>query len=256
MTNGKTGRSRVLGVLALMSVSLAACDLDATVEREPRMREAAETSAVGPSTRPQVLRAEFDAPRGRLWALHVDGIDVHHATASRGATSIHLPGWNFAREPYACPPDFAVLPNGDVLITSNVAPTIWRIDSATLDVSRHELALPEHGGRDVGFSRLFHSARFDVIVAAGALDTSLWRIDRTLVRAQPIALSPSPAQTCVRSLLPGRADNALCLGTEHGESIVTLSADIRSGDARPAKCSRERAQRRPCDRAADVAIGR
>ena len=240
MSNGKRSKAGVAAVAVFVSVSLAACEPGTSPHGGKRVQDRSQPD--GPSVRaalqPQPLRAQFDVASGRAWALHVDRVDVRD---TKGAmTSISLPGWTWATEPYACPPDLAITRGGDVLVTSNVTPAIWRIDSATLEVTRHELAVAGNAGRDVGFSRLFYSAREDVVLAAGALDNSLWHIDRSLSRAQPIALSPALPGECVLSMLPGGAANALCLQIEQSDWIVMLSDDLRSGVAQPAKCSNGR----------------
>lgn len=242
MSNGRRSMAGVVGVAALVSVALAACDPSTNSHGERRMqaRLHAEEAVPRPAAPPQPLRAQLDAASGRVWTLHVDGVDVRGAMGARTTTAIRLPGWTWAAEPYACPPDLAVVRDGAVLVTSNVTPAIWRIDPATLEVTRHDLAVAENTGKDVGFSRLFYSARYEALFAASALDNSLWHVDRSLTRAQRIAVSPSLPQGCVLSVLPASAQNSLCLQIEHDDWIVTLSADLRSGDANPAKCPNER----------------
>lgn len=242
MSDGKSSKASTIAVVALVALNLAACEPGANPHGEKRIRAGLhpEPSMLLPTMRPYAIREQLHVASGRVWVLHTDGVHVHDPRGSGEAISIHLPGWSWATEPWACPPDLALVGDRDVLVTSNVTPAIWRIDPATLEVTRHDLTVAENAGREVGFSRLRYSARYDTFFAAGALDNTLWRIDRTLTLAQPVALSPPLPQGCVLAVIPGDADSALCLRIEHGDWIMTLSADRRSGEAHPGKCSSKR----------------
>ncbi len=58
---------------------------------------------------------------------------------------------------YACAPDIAIGPRGEVVVTSNVLPVLWKIDPDTLAVSVHRLQLDADHDKDVGFSGLAYS---------------------------------------------------------------------------------------------------
>ena len=201
MSNGRLSNAGIAFV-ALMSVSLAACDPGANSHGEKRIEGGAlpDVTTLLRAMPPHAVRAQRHLASGRLWALQADGVEVHDAGTT---TSIHLPGWSWATAPWACLPDLALVGDRDVLVTSNVSPAIWRIDPATLEATRHDVAVPDNAGRDVGFSRVYHSTHNDTLLAAGALDNTFWRIDRMLTLAQPIALSPPLPQGCVLSVLPG-----------------------------------------------------
>ena len=240
MSNGRLSNARIVCFVALVSGGLAACDPGANSLGETTRIQGGlhpEPTTLMSALPPHALRAQLDAASGRVWALRAEEVHVHDAAAAGTTTSIHLPGWSWATAPWACPPDLALVGNRGVLVTSNVSPAIWRIDAETLEVTRHDLDVTGTAGRDVGFSRLLDSARHETLFATGALDNSLWLIDRMLTRAQPITLSPPLPQECVLSVLPGHEDNTLCLRIEHGDWIVTLSADRRSGKAHPGRCS-------------------
>ena len=134
-----------------------------------------------------------DPPRAHAWQLTRDGV-----VADR--TAVPLPGWIRAEEAYACPPDLAVGPKGEAVITSNVVPTLWRVDPETLAVTEHPLALDEDGGRDVGFSGLVYSPKHAAYFAISHAHGTLWRIDTQLKRAQKIAFTLSKEDlTCATS---------------------------------------------------------
>ena len=163
---GKRSAAIVLSVIAA-SMAVAGCDSDAA------------SADVRPS-----LRYQMDAARGRLWALTKDGVELYDAATRRKVAQIALPGWIWVGEPYSCPPVLAVGPGGEALISSNVIPTLWRIDPITLEVSKHEPVLDEDEGKDIGFTGLAYSARQGAYFAVSAMHGSRWRIDPLLQRAQ------------------------------------------------------------------------
>lgn len=242
MSNGILSKPMVVVISAILSVGIAACDSNVTVDRASgaQARQAKRLPVEWYAARPHVLRAELDAARGRVLALHRDGVDIYDATSDEKVRSIPLPGWIWAGRTEACPPDFAVEPRGDVVVTSNVMPVLWRIDSGSLEVTRHDLAVEEQSGKDVGFSGLAYSARGNAFFAVGGLDGSLWSIDPSLVRAQRVALSASMPRACgvfVMSGVSQAGSDALCVHTELGDWTVDLAPGNRTGHAQPKQCS-------------------
>jgi len=120
-----------------------------------------------------------DPPRAHAWQLTRDGV-----VADR--TAVPLPGWIRAEEAYACPPDLAVGPKGEAVITSNVVPTLWRVDPQTLAVTEHPLTLDADTDKDVGFTRLVYSPKHAAFFAVSRAHGSLWRIDTQLQRARKL----------------------------------------------------------------------
>ncbi len=78
-------------------------------------------------------------------------------------------------------------PKGEVVITSNVVPTLWRIDPQTLAVTVHPLSLDIDSDRDVGFAAIVYSAEQSAFVAYSELQRSVWKIDPQLKTAQKVA---------------------------------------------------------------------
>lgn len=242
MSNGILSQLRAVGSAAILSVGIAACNSSVTVDRASGAH--ARPDKWPPihwyAARPHVLRAELDAASGRVWALHVNGIDIYEATSDKKVRSIRLPGWQWAGQPDACPPDFAVGPSGEVVVTSNVIPVLWRIDSASFEVTRHDLDVEDQRGKDIGFSGLTYSARRNAFFAVGGLDGSLWWIDPSLMRAQPVALSAPMPRACGVFVMSGaeqRGSGTLCVQTELGDWTVDLVPDNRAGYAHPTQCS-------------------
>ena len=171
---GKHGAVSVLGVVAV-AIAVAGCDGDAA-SAGIRQKGGVSGSESGasliesilpdwyPGERP-VLRYRIDAVRGRLWVLTLGGVELYDIATRRKVAQIALPEWIWAGEPFSCSPDLAVGPAGEAVVSSDVVPTLWRVDPVTLAVSRHDLMLYEDGGRDIGFTGLAYSAQQGVYFA-------------------------------------------------------------------------------------------
>jgi hypothetical protein len=88
-----------------------------------------------------VLRSLADPARSRVWTLTTRGVFVHDVRTPGKIVEVALPSWSWVHAEYGCPPDFALGPGGEAVVTSNVAAMLWRIDPETLAVSVHELVL-------------------------------------------------------------------------------------------------------------------
>ena len=129
----------------------------------------------------------------KTWWLAQDGVGVR---APGVDAVVALPGLLRVGEPHACPPALAVGPHGEALVTSNVVPSVWRIDSATLQVTRHELELDSDHDKDIGFSSLRYSPENGAWLAFSAAHGSTWSIDPALTRATKLAHKPEWRMTC------------------------------------------------------------
>ncbi len=140
------------------------------------------------------FRYRAQPERARTWLIDAGELFLQQAGKPRRA--IRLPDWQWAGEPYACAPDIALGPRGEVIVTSNVLPVLWKIDPETLGVSVHRLELDSDLDKDVGFSALVYSERNGAYFAVSGLHGTLWRIDPLLRRAQKIALSEVQPAGC------------------------------------------------------------
>ena len=171
-------KSAVVTVLAsLFLVSLPGCERDAAPAETPMVRNRA------------------DAARDRIWSLTRDGVALH-VRAKPGKTLIELPDWAWAHAPWACPPDLAIGPKGEAVITSNVSPTLWRVDGETLAVTVHPIALASDTHRDFGFSKLVYSPEKGVFIAVSDTFASTWEIDAQLRTARKVVDSNAMANPC------------------------------------------------------------
>jgi hypothetical protein len=140
------------------------------------------------------LRYRAQQERARAWVLDAQGLFLEQAGQPR--RPVGLPDWTWAGEPYACAPDIAIGPRGEIVVTSNVVPVLWKVDPDTLAVSVHRLELNADADKDVGFSGLAYSERDDAYFAVSELHRSLWRIDPMLRSAQKLALSEPARGAC------------------------------------------------------------
>ena len=77
-------------------------------------------------------------------------------------------------------------PRGEVLVTSDVVPAVWRVDARTLAVSVHPLALDADADKDVGFTSIAYSRVAGAYFARGSIDGACWRIDASLGSARKL----------------------------------------------------------------------
>jgi len=160
--------------LAFFLLGLAACD------------RASPISAQGPAPddAPEG-RMLVDAGRGRIWTLTREGLFLQQV-ASAEKRAIALPGWVSAGPPYGGEPALALGPGGDVVVTSDVLPVLWRVEPRTLAVVVHPITLDAHRDQDVGFTSLAYSMRDGAFVAESTVPKARWRIDAGLTRAERI----------------------------------------------------------------------
>ena len=173
MSNGNATKPRIF-ILAALLASAGACDRGS----EP------------------YARYQQDPARNRAWSLSAEGLVLYDRSAPGKAVQVPLPGWQWAGPPYGCLPDLALGPKGEAVVTSDVVPTLWRIDPETLAVSEHRLALDTDTDRDVGFSAIAYSSRHGAYYALSQTPGAIWKIDPLLKRAQKTSLAAPAVKTC------------------------------------------------------------
>jgi hypothetical protein len=177
-------------------------------------------------------QAQTGTPRHRAWQLTGDGVLA-------GNAAVPIPGWIRAEDAYACAPELAVGPKGEAVITSNVVPTLWRVDPETLAVTEHPLTLDEDSGRDVGFSGLVYSSQHAAYFAVSHAHGTLWRIDTQLKRGQKIPLSQPVSSACglairAHAVQPKSIRLAgLCAYSQRSQWRIDLAPDQRSAYVMP-----------------------
>ena len=197
MLNGTAEKSLLVAAVMASTVFLAGCDVNGAPKSVPAREAALAIPTAWYDGDWPILRFRMDPKRGRGWILTAQGVLLFDFKTRQTSAHIALPGWLWLGEAYSCAPDLALGPQGEVLVTSNVVPTLWRIDPLSLEVSRHEVVLDQDNDRDVGFSALAYSSKQAAFFGASSLNGSLWRIDPSLKRAQKVALSaPIGARSC------------------------------------------------------------
>jgi hypothetical protein len=214
-------------LLAALIAPLSGCELDA----------AAQESKASPAPK---ARHRLDAARERMWVLDRDGVflfDLRKTTK----VAVALPDWLRVGDEHGCLADLALGPKGEVVITSNIVPTLWRIDADSLAVSVHRPALDADTDRDLGFSGLVYSEQHRAFFAASYHHGSLWRIDAGLARAQKVALSETIPQACGLAMRAGPARLArlpgLCVRTPHDGWMVDFAPDGRAARVGAGSCA-------------------
>src|SRR5258708_13824060 len=118
------------------------------------------------------LRMAEDVSRNQYWLLQRDGVYLYDATTQALKQRYQLPGWLYVRDQHACAPDLAVDARGAVVISSNIAPVLWRVDPAKGEVTTHELALDAHTDKDAAFSGLVYAADQGALFAVSSVQGS------------------------------------------------------------------------------------
>ena len=199
----KRSAASVLGVVA-MTVAFAGCDSDAASSSMPRVSVTKSIPQDWYRGEQPMLRYRVDEVRSRIWVLTPVGVALYEASTGEQIAEVPLPGWIWVGEKYACSPDLAIGPRGEAVISSNVVPTLWRVDPVTLVASKHDLAI-EDEGRDIGITALAYSAQQGAYFAVSPSKGSLWRIDRCCggLRAFPfLSRCQSPARWRFRRANP------------------------------------------------------
>lgn len=191
-----------------------------------------------------VLRFQLDRVRERGWILTRTGVLIVDFKTRQTTGYVPLPDWQWAGEEFSCLPDLVLGPKGEALISSNVVPTLWRIDPDTLSVSRHELALDADSEKDVGFAGLAYSAEAQTLFAVSEFG-ALWQIDPLLQRARKIALSAAIPKACgVTVRTAEKRFPGLCVRGPKGAWSVDLAPDGRSARVFARSCAAAQSPRR------------
>jgi hypothetical protein len=235
MWNGNAVAVRAI-FLAISSVAIGGCEIGAAPRQAPEAAHDARHLQL-PNGRYQI-----DHTRNRVWLLTQAGVFVYDLSRPE-RIAVSLPDWLLVDTAYACPPDLALGPGGEAVITSNILPTLWRIDPDTLAVSVHPLVLDADTDKDVGFSGLAYSPQHGAFLAVSYAHGSLWRIDPLLKGAQKIPLSAPIPEACglaVRSRSSQQARGRpadLCVRTPRADWSVVFRPDWRAAHVSAASCT-------------------
>ena len=234
MRDGTLNTIRIFSFIGLIAVT-GGCDTNAALSPKP-LAEIKAQPGRAPDT-----RSKTDLARNRVWSLTRDGVFFHDRATPEKIVQVQLPDWQWAGTPYGCLPDLALGPKGEIVVTSDVLPTLWRIDPETLAVSVHPLELDADSHKDVGFSGLVYSSEHGAFFAVNYFHGSLWRIDPLFGGARKISLTAPVPRACGLAVRPraGRQETpaGLCVRAPQGGWSIDLAPDQRTGHVRAASCT-------------------
>ena len=189
-------------------------------------------------------RIRNDPARHRVWSLTQAGLALRDVATGEATRFVALPNWHWAHVDYGgCLPDIALGPRGEVVVTSNVTPILWRVDPQTLQATEHRLSLNADYDKEVGFTGLVYSAEHDAYFAVSAAHGSLWRIDAQLRKGQKVALAEPLRGACALELRAEVRRTArivrLCARTAGEAWHVVVAPDQRSAYLRGDRCVQE-----------------
>jgi hypothetical protein len=142
--------------------------------------------------------SQRDAARNRVWSIANGAILLSNGQTGAIVRQFSLPGWINLDDQFSCAPDLIVDPGGNVVVSSNIEPTLWRIDAQSLDIERIEISLDSDGDKDFGFTRLAYASP-DELIALNAIGGSRWRIHLSARRATKL-----PSRSLIEgACLPG-----------------------------------------------------
>jgi hypothetical protein len=179
-------RFRIISLVAIL-LSFVSSGAAATGKEPPSRSQLMKWDEVSSG-----FRFQLDEKRGRVWVAKQDAIYVYDTGKRSLVRRIGLSGWMFVAAPYNCGPDLALLPSGNVLVTSDILPIIWKIHPETFAVRRYELQLDADNGKDVGFSALAYRGEAQQLIGYSGQLGSFWQIDLRSLRAYKLHTS-SPA---------------------------------------------------------------
>jgi hypothetical protein len=123
-----------------------------------------------------IIAVKQDGARGSTWILGHDALYLYQPAAPATIKRFGLPNWRYVTRAFACPPDVAIGPDGVVIVSSNIEPTLWRVDPGGTVAVEIPVQRIDRPAEDMGFTDLEVSPA-GTVWARGAADRSRWRID-------------------------------------------------------------------------------
>jgi hypothetical protein len=190
-----------LGLLFLAAIGATACSTGADPHQGPAASRTGDAQRLAAGYGMDVrdaLRVKTDTARNRLWVLGVDGVRVYDSTTRVLVRAIALPNWSVSK--YECAPDLVLDSSGSALVSSNVQPTLWRIQGASFEVTEHAISLVGKERWDIGFGPLAFGAN-GYVYGLTSNGISLWKIDLPGAKASMMESYLPPLQSCTLSKL-------------------------------------------------------
>ncbi len=210
----------------LSGLAIAAC-----TESPGTMGEVPASQAEG--LHAAAVRVRMDSPRARRWELGWGEVFVYDVASGRFIRRIPLTGASMSGARGTCRPDLVVSRSGAVIVSSNAQPVLWRIDPASFEVRRYDIAPDSDRSKDFGFSALAWDVDEKTLYAASAVMGTLWRIDLDAATASKIELTAPIRGACTLAAPQSTAGTrTLIVATGVNASLwrVSLSPDLARGD--------------------------
>ena len=176
--------------------------------------------------REHVLRVRIDGPRHRIWVLASDALYLYDARTSQLERRFAIDALSQHSSEH-CLPDIAVDRYGNAFVSSAIAPELFRIDAASLELSKREIRVDADESKDFGFSAIAFADGSDTLYAASAMTGALWTIDHARKTAAKIALSQPVWGACALRFAPSAPDGVALYvagGFRDGVKRIDLSA--------------------------------
>jgi hypothetical protein len=122
------------------------------------------------------IRVRRDELHARIWVLRADALYLYPYDSQAPARRFTLPRWIYVISRSACEPDLLVEAGGTVIVSSNIMPSLWRVDPEASSAIELELEAQPQTTRELGFTAL-RWAGPGALHARGSLDRSRWLID-------------------------------------------------------------------------------
>jgi len=181
--------------LAAILIVPAAVALSGSFDSQPTAPQAA---AEREMPREQALRVTFDLARGRRWELHWDGVLAYDMASGELVRHVRLPGATFSAARESCLPGILLGRSGDLMVSSNAQPRLWRVSPARFEVEVYDLALAIDDDKDFGFGKLAWSPGARTLDAVSSPMGATWRIDLSTATAIKLGASaPGGVATCL-----------------------------------------------------------
>ena len=145
-----------------------------------------ECASAAPAAAAAVIAVKRDDARARTWILGSDALYLYQPGAAPALRRFDLENWRYVSGAFACPPSMAIGPDGGVVVSSNIEPTLWRVDALGAPAVEIPLRLLDRANEDIGFTELEVSPP-GIVWARGSADRSRWRID--LARQSAVLVS-------------------------------------------------------------------
>lgn len=227
-------RSTVVALSIVLTALVGAWSVTPSAERGSLSNQASSAQAVLSS----VLfygSTVFDPVRQELWSISLDGVELRDARSGQVLHTVELEDWRWAGEPHTCDPGLILGPAGELIVSSDVLPWLWRIDPKTLQATIHRPRLDADHEMDVGFASFEYAPHRGVFFGIDHWHGSLWEVDPDLETARKVVLDQPVRRACkVNEPSTGFRGGdspvqSLCVQTVLGDRRIDLSPQSLTG---------------------------